>query len=150
MKREFGKKLMDNRAAAVGPHWRGGHVSGAYIPGHGTPTVILFGRAQLPGHRDPIWAVLGKRGEPKKPTGRRLKKEGSFGRRSCVVCAGDHRISSPFVSAVSCPSVAATFDCAPLEPRAVELSGEILRSNIESNASASMCERVDDFQSGAR
>ena len=40
--------------------------SGAYIPGHGTPTVILFGR-----HRRPVdgsvRAVMGVRGEPAIP-----------------------------------------------------------------------------------
>ncbi len=40
--------------------------SGAYIPGHGTPTLLLFGR-----HRNPVAAhfiaVLGKRGEPSSP-----------------------------------------------------------------------------------
>lgn len=40
--------------------------SGAYIPGHGTPTVILFGRSQLPS-RDTIRCVFGKQGEPTKP-----------------------------------------------------------------------------------
>jgi hypothetical protein len=40
--------------------------SGAYIPGHGTPTLLVFGR-----HRPPVGerlvAVLGKRGEPSNP-----------------------------------------------------------------------------------
>ena len=43
MKREFGKKLIEEFI----PRWDLTHVidtSGAYIPGHGTPTVILFGR----------------------------------------------------------------------------------------------------------
>ena len=48
MKREFGKKLIEEYI----PRWDLTHVidtSGAYIPGHGTPTVILFGR-----HRRPV------------------------------------------------------------------------------------------------
>jgi hypothetical protein len=48
MKREFGKKLIEQFI----PRWDLTHVvdtSGAYIPGHGTPTVILFGR-----HRPPV------------------------------------------------------------------------------------------------
>jgi hypothetical protein len=43
MKREFGKKLIEEYL----PRWDLTHVldtSGAYIPGHGTPTVILFGK----------------------------------------------------------------------------------------------------------
>ena len=47
MKREFGKQLIEE----VLPNWDLTEVldtSGAYIPGHGTPTVILFGRARTP------------------------------------------------------------------------------------------------------
>ncbi|GDX78542.1 DNA methylase [Deltaproteobacteria bacterium] len=65
MKREFGKKLVET----VFPRWDLTGVvdtSGAYIPGHGTPTVILFGRARAPAS-DLVWAALGKRGEPKRP-----------------------------------------------------------------------------------
>ena len=65
MKREFGKRLIEKFI----PRWDLTHVidsAGAYIPGHGTPTVILFGR-----HRravsDAVRAVLGIRGEPATP-----------------------------------------------------------------------------------
>ncbi len=65
MKREFGKKLIEQYI----PRWDLTHVidtSGAYIPGHGTPTVILIGR-----HRPPvsesIRTVMGIRGEPSVP-----------------------------------------------------------------------------------
>lgn len=65
MKREFGKKLIEQ----FFPKTDLTHVidtSGAYIPGHGTPTVILFGR-----HREPVdsivRAVMGIRGEPSTP-----------------------------------------------------------------------------------
>jgi hypothetical protein len=47
MKREFGKKLIEE----VLPRLDLTHVvdcSGAYIPGHGTPTAILFGRKRSP------------------------------------------------------------------------------------------------------
>ena len=47
MKREFGKKLVEEFFTRVDLT----HVidtSGAYIPGHGTPTVILFGRDRSP------------------------------------------------------------------------------------------------------
>ena len=65
MKREFGSKLIEQ----VLPRLDLTHVidsSGAYIPGHGTPTVILFGR-----HRPPVDAgvrtVMGIKGEPTTP-----------------------------------------------------------------------------------
>lgn len=65
MKREFGAKLIEQ----VLPRLDLTHVidtSGAYIPGHGTPTVILFGR-----HRPPVAGevrtVMGIKGEPSTP-----------------------------------------------------------------------------------
>lgn len=65
MKREFGKKLIETYI----PTWDLTHVidtSGAYIPGHGTPTVILFGRHQRP-FQPVIRTVMGIRGEPSTP-----------------------------------------------------------------------------------
>jgi hypothetical protein len=65
MKREFGKKLVKECV----PHWDLTHIidsSGAYIPGHGTPTVILFGRHQEP-VLDRVRAVMGIRGEASIP-----------------------------------------------------------------------------------
>lgn len=65
MKREFGKKLIET--------WMPTHdlthlidTSGAYIPGHGTPTVVLFGRSRRPVAAT-VRAVLGIRGEPTTP-----------------------------------------------------------------------------------
>ena len=65
MKREFGTKLIegflvrqDLRLVA--------DTSGAYIPGHGTPTVIIVGRNQQP-IEPTVRAVLGVRGEPGQP-----------------------------------------------------------------------------------
>lgn len=65
MKREFGKKLIEEYL----PRKDLTHVidtSGAYIPGHGTPTVILFGRNQQP-KSDYVRAALSIRGEPETP-----------------------------------------------------------------------------------
>ncbi len=65
MKREFGKKLIETYI----PTWDLTHVidtSGAYIPGHGTPTVILFGRNRRP-VVSTIRAVMGIKGEPSTP-----------------------------------------------------------------------------------
>lgn len=67
MKREFGKKLIEQF------FFKSAHLthlidtSGAYIPGHGTPTVVLIGRNHPPRQGDPIRAVLGVRGEPNQP-----------------------------------------------------------------------------------
>ncbi|MBO4260658.1 BREX-2 system adenine-specific DNA-methyltransferase PglX, partial [Streptomyces griseorubiginosus] len=82
MKREFGATLIESFFHG-GPYkdpqtrrkrdWPGvelTHVldtSGAFIPGHGTPTVILVGRNQGPRQAVPIRAVLGVRGEPSEP-----------------------------------------------------------------------------------
>ena len=66
MKREFGKKLVEQ----FFPDVQLTHVidtSGAYIPGHGTPTVILVGRNHIGRKDDKIRAVLGIRGEPSQP-----------------------------------------------------------------------------------
>ncbi len=64
MKREFGSKLIEDFLQRVDLT----HVvdtSGAYIPGHGTPTVILFGRHRKP---SPVTrTVMGIRGEPSTP-----------------------------------------------------------------------------------
>lgn len=71
MKREFGRKLIE--------HIFAGHdlsnpvdltavidTAGAHIPGHGTPTVIIFGRRRRP-VGELVRAVLGFRGEPGQP-----------------------------------------------------------------------------------
>ncbi|MFD9102240.1 BREX-2 system adenine-specific DNA-methyltransferase PglX [Streptomyces virginiae] len=82
MKREFGSTLIQSFFQG-GPYKDPGtrrmdnymgvdltHVidtSGAFIPGHGTPTVILAGRHQVARQTHPIRAVLGVRGEPDQP-----------------------------------------------------------------------------------
>ncbi len=66
MKREFGIKLIEdylikrNVTQII-------DTSGAYIPGHGTPTVILFARNSSPNADSEIQVALGKRAEPKTP-----------------------------------------------------------------------------------
>ncbi|CAL9296632.1 BREX-2 system adenine-specific DNA-methyltransferase PglX [Streptomyces sp. enrichment culture] len=82
MKREFGATLIESffhggpykdpqtRRRRDFPGVELTHVldtSGAFIPGHGTPTVILVGRNQGPQQALPIRAVLGVRGEPGQP-----------------------------------------------------------------------------------
>ncbi|MCE2660401.1 MAG: BREX-2 system adenine-specific DNA-methyltransferase PglX, partial [Rubrivivax sp.] len=71
MKREFGSKLIEQ----VLPRLDLTHVidtSGAYIPGHGTPTVILLGchrppHDELHSASNTVRAVMGVKGEPSKP-----------------------------------------------------------------------------------
>lgn len=65
MKREFGSKLVEEFL----PKWDLTHVldtSGAYIPGHGTPTVMLLMRGRKP-LGETVRAVMGIRGEPTPP-----------------------------------------------------------------------------------
>src|SRR5690606_1102016 len=65
MKREFGKKLIEEFFPTIELT----HVidtSGAYIPGHGTPTVILIGNRRH-SQTETVRAVLGIRGEPSAP-----------------------------------------------------------------------------------
>lgn len=66
MKRSFGKKLVQVFFPSV--HLT--HVidtAGAYIPGHGTPTAILFGQSRPPAN-EVVRVVMGIKGEPSTPT----------------------------------------------------------------------------------
>ncbi|MEU4528027.1 BREX-2 system adenine-specific DNA-methyltransferase PglX [Micromonospora ureilytica] len=67
MKREFGKKLIEDYFAHQVELTEIIDTSGAYIPGHGTPTVILVGRANYRRRSDLIRVLLGVRGEPTQP-----------------------------------------------------------------------------------
>lgn len=97
MKREFGRKLIET----VLPRWDLTHVvdsSGAYIPEHGTPTVILFGRARPPLAPE-VRVVMGIRGEPSSP------KDPAAGRVWTAILAQiDHvRSESEWVSVEGTP-----------------------------------------------
>jgi hypothetical protein len=92
MKREFGKKLIED----VLPRLDLTHIvdcSGAYIPGHGTPTAVLFGRNRAPVEQV-VRTVRGVRGEPTAP------EDPARGRVwSAVVAQTDLANSeSPFIS----------------------------------------------------
>jgi type I restriction-modification system DNA methylase subunit len=65
MKREFGKHLIEKFIPTIDLS-QVIDTSGAYIPGHGTPTVILFGRRRPP-VSDTVRAVMGVQGEPSTP-----------------------------------------------------------------------------------
>ncbi|MFD4207478.1 BREX-2 system adenine-specific DNA-methyltransferase PglX [Micromonospora tulbaghiae] len=67
MKREFGKKLIEDYFAHRVELTAVVDTSGAYIPGHGTPTVILVGRSSFRRRTPTIRVVRGVRGEPEQP-----------------------------------------------------------------------------------
>ncbi len=66
MKREFGTPMVEDLLAHLDLRFVI-DTSGAYIPGHGTPTVIIVGRNQAP-ISQVVRAVLGIRGEPGRPS----------------------------------------------------------------------------------
>lgn len=65
MKREFGAPLVERFLPSVDVTTII-DTSGAYIPGHGTPTVVLFGRARRP-KSDQLRVLDAIRGEPSQP-----------------------------------------------------------------------------------
>ncbi|MET9357182.1 BREX-2 system adenine-specific DNA-methyltransferase PglX [Streptomyces sp. NPDC006617] len=68
MKREFGRPLIETYFGHKVELTEVIDTSGAYIPGHGTPTVILVGRPRAGSQRSgTVRAVLGIQGEPKAP-----------------------------------------------------------------------------------
>ena len=60
MKREFGKKVIEEYLPSVNLETIV-NTSGAYIPGHGTPTVLLFGSSEKP-QNSKVLTVLASRG----------------------------------------------------------------------------------------
>lgn len=67
-KRDFGIKLVENVLSKLDLELVV-NAAGVYIPGHGTPTVLIFGRNQLPSADSKgVLAVLSKRGEPSLPS----------------------------------------------------------------------------------
>jgi hypothetical protein len=64
-KRQFGKRLVEHVLPRVDVT-KIVDTAGAYIPGPGIPTLLLFGRNQRPSDA-PIVAVMGKRGERREP-----------------------------------------------------------------------------------
>ncbi|PWR09925.1 BREX-2 system adenine-specific DNA-methyltransferase PglX [Micromonospora acroterricola] len=67
MKREFGKKMIEVLFATRVNLSHVIDASGAYIPGHGTPTVIVVGRNTNLNRPGVIRTVMGIRGEPSAP-----------------------------------------------------------------------------------
>jgi hypothetical protein len=67
MKREFGTRLIEAYFGHEVELTEVIDASGAYIPGHGTPTVILIGRRRSSGRSETIRTVRSVRGEPAVP-----------------------------------------------------------------------------------
>lgn len=67
MKRDFGEKLIEELFAKSVELSHIIDSSGAHIPAHGTPTVILFGRSRLPNLGSRIRTLVGLRKEPAIP-----------------------------------------------------------------------------------
>ncbi|MEV4770565.1 BREX-2 system adenine-specific DNA-methyltransferase PglX [Micromonospora humida] len=67
LKREFGKRLVESYFANEVDLTHVIDTSGAHIPGHGTPTVILVGRSRAPSRGGAVRTILGIRGEPVAP-----------------------------------------------------------------------------------
>lgn len=86
MKREFGKKLIEDYFAHEVELTEVIDTSGAYIPGHGTPTVILVGRTNKRRRSSTLRMVLGVRGEPSTPD-----------------CAADGFVWQAIVRQIDCP-----------------------------------------------
>ena len=116
MRREFGKRLIEG----VLPRLDLTHVvdcSGAYIPGHGTPTAILFGRNRQPVERV-VRTVRGIRGEPSTPDN---PAEGRVW--SAIVAQADLATSaSEFISTEDTPREALPFLPHDLFPPARQVS----------------------------
>ncbi len=70
MKRQYGKGLINGFLSKLDLRLIV-DTAGVFLPGHGTPTVILVGRNSREG-RDSIHAVLGIQGEPGKPSDPKL------------------------------------------------------------------------------
>jgi hypothetical protein len=97
MKREFGKALIE-KVLPREDLTKVVDTSGAYIPGHGTPTVLLFGRHRQPQDKN-VRVVMGKRGEPGIPS------EPANGKVWCSILDGhsSQGYESEFVSVSDVP-----------------------------------------------
>lgn len=106
MKRGFGKKVIESFMSGSYTGLAPDYVdlttvvdtSGAYIPGHGTPTVIVVGRPRRPS-TGVVRAVLGVRGEPGQPS---VPADG-FVWRDIVDHVENPGYEGPYVSVVDLP-----------------------------------------------
>lgn len=139
MKREFGKILIERFFRQVDLT----HVldtSGAYIPGHGTPTVILLGRNRSPQSAS-VKAVLGIRGEPSTPE----KPAAGKVWRSIVDFVDLESAENEFVTVQFSPR-------SQFEKHPWSLSGggsSELKETIESSAGCLLDDRIESIGFGA-
>jgi len=66
-KREFGRRLIEEVLAHRVTVTQVVDTSGAFIPGHGTPTLVLFGRNRPSQESDEVLVIAGRHGEPATP-----------------------------------------------------------------------------------
>ena len=135
MKREFGKKLIEQFFPKIDLT----HVidtSGAYIPGHGTPTVILLGRARKP-VGETVRAALGIKGEPTPP------EDASQGKvwRSVVQQIDTAGSQDEFTSTADVPRT--TFNIHPWSIGGGGASN--LKEDIEENAGHDLAESAESI-----
>jgi hypothetical protein len=137
MKREFGKKLIEEFFPRVDLT----HVidtSGAYIPGHGTPTVILFGRDRPPVNQT-VRAVLGIRGEPRTPE---IPAEGQVW-RAIVDHLDRNGVQTEYVSVTAIPRMIFA-----KHPWSLAGGGQLqLRELIERNAVVCLEDKIETISS---
>nr|WP_246865387.1 BREX-2 system adenine-specific DNA-methyltransferase PglX [Cryobacterium sp. BB307] len=155
MKREFGKKLIQQFLSGgftgLSPEYVDlSHIidtSGAYIPGHGTPTVILVGRPRKP-QSDTVRAVLGVRGEPGQPA---VASDG-FAWRDIVDHLDHPGYDGPYVSVADMPR--ATYATFPWSlsgggagelKELIESSGQIELGNAVEGIGFVAITGLDDF-----
>jgi hypothetical protein len=98
MKREFGKKLIEDYFAHEVELTHVIDTSGAYIPGHGTPTVILVGRRRPPRSKN-VFAILGVLGEPSAPE----QPVRGLVWSAIVASIADRETTSPYITAIDVP-----------------------------------------------
>ncbi|MBK6874124.1 MAG: BREX-2 system adenine-specific DNA-methyltransferase PglX [Kineosporiaceae bacterium] len=99
MKREFGSRLIEEFLSKQDLRLVV-DTSGAYIPGHGTPTVILVGQPR-PSSGTTVKAALGIRGEPGQPSNPAKGMVWS----SIVDGVGQSEFENEYISVVSLPLV---------------------------------------------
>jgi hypothetical protein len=139
MKREFGKKLIEDFFPKVDLT----HVidtSGAYIPGHGTPTVILLGRNRKPPSSE-VRAALGIRGEPSTPDDPAQGKVW----RAIVDHLDNGQAQNEFVTVTN-----VTRSTFAKHPWSIGGGGAAdLKEQIEQEANSRVCDMVDEVGFGA-
>jgi hypothetical protein len=135
MKREFGKRLIEDYFARKIDLTHIIDTSGAYIPGHGTPTVVLFGRQRFPRSNSTIRAVLGIRGEPCQPP----DPENGLVWQSIMAYVDDPGTETEWVSVSDVPR-----DQFAVHPWGIAGGGAAgLRAAIEDGRFGSLGERID-------